>query len=104
MAGGLQNTKQDLPKITNEDWLGQVYGVSSPVVVAENISGAAMYMDVEDTRIDADRATIQVYKIWSTICWRYILSHINPGEYQAQLPLSTWKLEHLHHRIRLSKR
>ena len=46
MAGGLQNAKRDLPKIANEDResrFGQVYGVSGPVVVAENMNGAAMY-------------------------------------------------------------
>lgn len=46
MAGALQNAKKDLPKIRDEDResrFGQVYGVSGPVVVAENMTGSAMY-------------------------------------------------------------
>ncbi len=46
MAGGLQNAKRDLAKIRDEDResrLGQVFGVSGPVVIAENMIGAAMY-------------------------------------------------------------
>ena len=46
MAGALQNAKRDLPKIRDEDReskFGQVYGVSGPVVIAENMIGAAMY-------------------------------------------------------------
>lgn len=46
MAGALQNAKRDLPKVRDEDResrFGQVYGVSGPVVVAENMTGSAMY-------------------------------------------------------------
>lgn len=46
MAGALQNAKRDLNKIRDEDResrFGQVFGVSGPVVVAENMIGAAMY-------------------------------------------------------------
>lgn len=46
MAGALQNAKRDLPKIVDEgreSRFGQVYGVSGPVVIAENMTGAAMY-------------------------------------------------------------
>lgn len=46
MAGALQNAKKDLKKIRDEDnesQFGQVFGVSGPVVVAENMVGAAMY-------------------------------------------------------------
>ena len=46
MAGALQNAKRDLPKVRDEDResrFGQVFGVSGPVVVAENMIGAAMY-------------------------------------------------------------
>ena len=46
MAGGLQNAKSDLDKIRDEDResrLGSVFGVSGPVVIAENMIGAAMY-------------------------------------------------------------
>jgi hypothetical protein len=46
MAGALPNAKQYLPKVRDEDresMFGQVFGVSGPVVVAENMAGAAMY-------------------------------------------------------------
>lgn len=46
MAGALQNAKRDLPKIRDEDResrFGQVFGVSGPVVIAENMTGSAMY-------------------------------------------------------------
>lgn len=95
MAGALQNAKRDLPKIRDEEHesrFGQVFGVSGPVVVAENMIGAAMYELVrvghdelvggkreteflsksvvlmaqcapqEVIRIEADKATIQVYE------------------------------------------
>ncbi|KAF9532387.1 ATP synthase alpha/beta family, nucleotide-binding domain-containing protein [Crepidotus variabilis] len=74
MAGALQNAKRDLPKVKDEDResrFGQVFGVSGPVVIAENMIGAAMYELVrvghdelvgEVIRIEADKATIQVYE------------------------------------------
>jgi V-type H+-transporting ATPase subunit A len=74
MAGALQNAKKFLPKIEDEDResrLGQVFGVSGPVVIAENMIGAAMYELVrvghdelvgEVIRIEGDKATIQVYE------------------------------------------
>jgi len=74
MAGALQNAKRDLPKIRDEEReskFGQVFGVSGPVVIAENMIGAAMYELVrvghdelvgEVIRIEADKATIQVYE------------------------------------------
>ncbi|KAI0003304.1 V-type ATPase [Russula compacta] len=74
MAGALPNAKKDLQKIKDEDReskFGQVFGVSGPVVVAENMTGCAMYELVrvghdelvgEVIRIDADKATIQVYE------------------------------------------
>lgn len=46
MAGALQNAKKNLPKIRDEELeskFGQVFGVSGPVVIAENMIGAAMY-------------------------------------------------------------
>lgn len=46
MAGALQNAQRHLPKIRDEDResrFGQVFGVSGPVVIAENMIGAAMY-------------------------------------------------------------
>lgn len=45
-AGALQNAKRDIRKIRDEDResrYGQVFGVSGPVVIAENMAGAAMY-------------------------------------------------------------
>ncbi|KAG6878760.1 hypothetical protein C0993_008059 [Termitomyces sp. T159_Od127] len=74
MAGALPNARRDLPKISDEDResrFGQVFGVSGPVVIAENMVGAAMYELVrvghdelvgEVIRIEADKATIQVYE------------------------------------------
>lgn len=46
MAGALSNAKKDLPKVSDEDResrFGQVFGVSGPVVIAENMNGSAMY-------------------------------------------------------------
>lgn len=54
-----------------ENRLGRVFGVSGPVVVAENMIGSSMYELVrvghdelvgEIIRIDADKVTIQVYE------------------------------------------
>mgnify|MGYP001762206245 FL=1 len=54
-----------------EGRLGSVFGVSGPVIVAENMIGSSMYELVrvghdelvgEIIRIDADKATIQVYE------------------------------------------
>ena len=51
--------------------LGKIYSISGPVVVAEEMTGVAMYELVmvghdklvgEVIRINADRATIQVYE------------------------------------------
>ena len=46
MAGALSNARRDLPKVSDEDResrFGQVFGVSGPVVIAENMTGSAMY-------------------------------------------------------------
>ena len=46
MAGALANAKKDLPKVSDEhreSRFGSVFGVSGPVVIAENTTGAAMY-------------------------------------------------------------
>lgn len=46
MAGALDNAKKYLPKVADEDResrFGNVFGVSGPVVIAENMTGAAMY-------------------------------------------------------------
>ncbi|EDO33624.1 predicted protein [Nematostella vectensis] len=63
-----------LPKIRDQDSdskFGYVFGVSGPVVIAENMSGAAMYELVrvghselvgEIIRLEGDMATIQVYE------------------------------------------
>jgi flagellar biosynthesis/type III secretory pathway ATPase len=54
-----------------ESRFGRVFGVSGPVVIAENMIGSAMYELVrvghdelvgEIIRIDADKVTIQVYE------------------------------------------
>lgn len=74
MAGVLDNARAQLPKIRDEyreSQFGYVYSVAGPVVVAEKMTGAAMYELVrvghaelvgEVIRIDADKATIQVYE------------------------------------------
>lgn len=92
MAGALPNARKYLPKVRDEEResrFGQVFGVSGPVVIAENMTGSAMYelvrvghdelvggndpiilialymliiLSVEVIRIDADKATIQVYE------------------------------------------
>ncbi|KAI9023298.1 V-type proton ATPase catalytic subunit A [Hyaloraphidium curvatum] len=74
MAGALENAKRDLPKIADEDRasrLGYIFSVSGPVVVAEGMTGCAMYELVrvghdelvgEVIRIEGDKATIQVYE------------------------------------------
>lgn len=63
-----------LPKIKDvekEGMLGKVFGVSGPVVIAQHMSGSAMFELVrvgrselvgEIIRLDGDRATIQVYE------------------------------------------
>lgn len=46
MAGAMENAKKHLPKVRDEEResrFGQVFGVSGPVVIAENMVGAAMY-------------------------------------------------------------
>jgi len=69
-----QDAKKNLPKIRDEEResrFGRVFGVSGPVVIAENMIGSAMYELVrvghdelvgEIIRIDADKVTIQVYE------------------------------------------
>ena len=46
MAGAMQNAKKTTIRIVDEDReskFGRVYGVSGPVVIAENMTGSAMY-------------------------------------------------------------
>ncbi|CDF89343.1 ZYBA0S04-01970g1_1 [Zygosaccharomyces bailii CLIB 213] len=75
MAGALENARKELKRVSLEDHAeseyGSIYSVSGPVVVAENMVGCAMYELVrvghdnlvgEVIRIDADKATIQVYE------------------------------------------
>ncbi|CAG2215028.1 ATP6A [Mytilus edulis] len=74
MAGGLDRAKSSLPKIKDEEresMFGNVFAVSGPVVVAQNMAGAAMYELVrvghselvgEIIRLEGDMATIQVYE------------------------------------------
>jgi V-type H+-transporting ATPase subunit A len=73
MAGAMDRASK-LPKIKDEHregLFGYVYGVSGPVVIAENMSGSAMYELVrvghyelvgEIIRLEGDMATIQVYE------------------------------------------
>lgn len=61
MAGALPNARKNLPKISDEDResrFGQVYGVSGPVVVAENMTGCAMY---ELVRVGHDELVGGIY-------------------------------------------
>lgn len=71
----MENARKAIKKLSiddeDESLYGQIYSVSGPVVVAENMIGCAMYELVrvghdnlvgEVIRIDADKATIQVYE------------------------------------------
>ncbi|SCU81195.1 LAME_0B05974g1_1 [Lachancea meyersii CBS 8951] len=75
MAGAMENARKEIKRISLEDHAeseyGSIYSVSGPVVVAENMIGCAMYELVkvghdnlvgEVIRIEADKATIQVYE------------------------------------------
>ncbi|EMG49855.1 Vacuolar H+-ATPase V1 sector, subunit A [Candida maltosa Xu316] len=75
MAGALENARKEIKRLSlddaNESQFGQIYSVSGPVVVAENMIGCAMYELVkvghdnlvgEVIRINGDKATIQVYE------------------------------------------
>jgi len=74
MAGALAAAKSSLPKFDDaekEREFGVIYSVSGPVVIAELMSGAAMYELVrvgtqglvgEVIRLENDQATIQVYE------------------------------------------
>ncbi|TXT10346.1 uncharacterized protein COLE_04280 [Cutaneotrichosporon oleaginosum] len=70
----MDRAKKELTKIRDEEregMFGSVFSVSGPVVIGENMRGCAMYELVrvghdelvgEVIRIEADRATIQVYE------------------------------------------
>lgn len=74
MAGAFEIAKQTLPtfeEVEKESKYGIIYSVSGPVVIAEKMSGAAMYELVrvgvyqlvgEIIRLEGDTATIQVYE------------------------------------------
>jgi V-type H+-transporting ATPase subunit A len=74
MAGALDNAKRQLPKFKDsekESEYGIILSVSGPVVIAEQMNGAAMYELVrvghielvgEIIRLEGDTATIQVYE------------------------------------------
>jgi V-type H+-transporting ATPase subunit A len=75
MAGGLENARKALLKLRlsddKESQYGTVFSVSGPVVVGERMIGAQMHELVrvghgelvgEVIRIEADKATIQVYE------------------------------------------
>jgi len=80
MAGGLENARKTLQQLRlnddKESQYGTVFSVSGPVVVGEGMIGAQMYELVrvghgelvgEVIRIEADKATIQVYEETGTI-------------------------------------
>ncbi|CCE85185.1 Piso0_004767 [Millerozyma farinosa CBS 7064] len=74
MAGAIENARKEIKRLSldaNESQYGQIFSVSGPVVVAENMIGCAMYELVkvghdnlvgEVIRINGDKATIQVYE------------------------------------------
>lgn len=74
MAGALQNARAFLPKFDDEvkeTDFGVVFSVSGPVVIAEQMSGSAMYELVrvgheqlvgEIIRLEGSTATVQVYE------------------------------------------
>ena len=75
MAGGMESARKALKQLRLQDdkesHYGTVFSVSGPVVVGEGMIGAQMYELVrvghgelvgEVIRIDADKATIQVYE------------------------------------------
>ncbi|CAH6719308.1 V-type proton ATPase catalytic subunit A [[Candida] jaroonii] len=75
MAGALENARKEIQRLSLDDakesQYGQVFSVSGPVIVAENMIGCAMYELVkvgydnlvgEVIRINGDKATIQVYE------------------------------------------
>lgn len=62
---------QSFQELEKESLLGSIYSIAGPVVVAQNLAGAAMYELVrvgrdeligEVIRIEGDRATVQVYE------------------------------------------
>eukprot|EP00123_Amoebidium_parasiticum_P013390 comp21925_c0_seq1/m.31544 comp21925_c0_seq1/g.31544 ORF comp21925_c0_seq1/g.31544 comp21925_c0_seq1/m.31544 type:complete len:619 (-) comp21925_c0_seq1:218-2074(-) len=71
MAGAMENAKKIRISDTKESDYGYVFSVSGPVVVASNMTGAAMFELVrvghhklvgEIIRLEGDTATIQVYE------------------------------------------
>ena len=76
----MSNAKRDVRHIRDdhrESQYGSVFGVSGPVVIAENMIGSSMYELVrvghdelvgEIIRIENDKATIQVYEETSGVC------------------------------------
>ncbi|CAH2355092.1 V-type proton ATPase catalytic subunit A [[Candida] railenensis] len=75
MAGALENARKEIKRLSLEDQdesqYGQIFSVSGPVIVAENMIGCAMYELVkvghqnlvgEVIRINGDKASIQVYE------------------------------------------
>jgi V-type H+-transporting ATPase subunit A len=69
-----------------EEQYGSIYSVSGPVVVAENMIGVAMYELVrvghdnlvgEVIRIEADRATIQVYEETGMLSANHVMMSAN---------------------------
>lgn len=74
MAGAMSNAKKHLPKVRDEDResrFGQVFGVSGPVVVAENMTGCAMY---ELVRVGHDELVGGLSPI-GIVCYTCSLTH-----------------------------
>ena len=66
MAGALPNAKKTLIKISDEDResrFGQVFGVSGPVVIAEKMTGCAMYELVRVGHDELVGGASQTYRI-----------------------------------------
>ena len=92
----MSNAKRDVRHIRDdhrESQYGSVFGVSGPVVIAENMIGSSMYELVrvghdelvgEIIRIENDKATIQVYEETSGVC----VGDPVPGS-DPRLPLPT---------------
>ena len=89
MAGGLENARKTLKQLRlnddKESQYGTVFSVSGPVVVGEGMIGAQMYELVrvghgelvgEVIRIEADKATIQVYEETGIINQFISIAHV----------------------------
>ena len=93
MAGALQNAKRDLPRVRDEEResrFGQVFGVSGPVVIAENMTGSAMY---ELVRVGHDELVGGVQYICAPCARVWILRNAKrlSGSMRTRLPFKFTK-------------